>query len=111
MPKAPPTFGFGTTKPAKAWASNKGTTTQRGYGWQHQKDRQRLLANEPLCRECAKANITTLATIADHVTPLAEGGARALSNLQPLCRACSDRKTSEEALRGSRAASGPGGYR
>jgi 5-methylcytosine-specific restriction protein A len=45
----------------------------------------------------------TLATIRDHIVPLAEGGAEGTEeNEQPLCRAHSDAKTAEEAKRGAR---------
>jgi 5-methylcytosine-specific restriction protein A len=104
MPTAPPRFGAkaATAKP-DAWSHQGKTTTQRGYGWQHQKDRERLLRDEPLCRECTKHGRVTSARIADHVIPLAEGGSRTRANLQPLCRACSDAKTKAEAQRGRQA--------
>jgi 5-methylcytosine-specific restriction protein A len=101
MPTAPKRFSFHTPAKREAWSHNGKTTTQRGYGWDHQKARARLLRDEPLCRECRKNNRTTIATIADHVRPLAEGGARDASNLQPLCKLCSDAKTAEEARRGA----------
>jgi 5-methylcytosine-specific restriction protein A len=41
-----------------------------------------------------------VATIRDHIVPLAEGGLDAESNIQALCQACSDAKTETEARRG-----------
>lgn len=101
MPTSPPRFGLVKQAAPKAWQHATGkTTTERGYGWQHQKARDRLLRNEPLCRECRKHHRTTIATIADHIVPLSEGGSRDETNLQPLCRPCSDAKTKREAQRG-----------
>jgi 5-methylcytosine-specific restriction protein A len=44
----------------------------------------------------------TIATIRDHVIPLAEGGRDDESNVQPLCQACSDAKSQRESKRGQR---------
>jgi 5-methylcytosine-specific restriction protein A len=101
MPVAPPRFGFTANRTERQpWPHNGKTTTQRGYGWDHQKARARLLKREPLCRMCKAAGRTTIACIADHIKPLAEGGSRDESNLQPLCKPCSDAKTKAEAGRG-----------
>ena len=102
MPKAPPKVSAPRVK-RKAWrtpATNSKSTTERGYGWQHQKARERLLRSDPLCRECKKHNRVTVATIADHVIPLAQTGRRAPSELQPLCAACHREKTLREAEAG-----------
>jgi len=100
MPKAPPRFGGKPDQDRKPWRTSTKTTTQRGYGWSHQKARERLLKSEPLCRECAKHGRVTAATIADHTVPLAETGVRAPSELQPLCGPCHTAKTQREAQRG-----------
>jgi 5-methylcytosine-specific restriction endonuclease McrA len=47
-----------------------------------------------------------LATIRDHIVPLAEGGQDIESNVQPLCQTCSDIKTQAEAARGRHRADG-----
>ena len=44
--------------------------------------------------------MATKATIRDHIIPLAEGGPDTDENTQPLCQACSDRKTASESQRG-----------
>lgn len=62
--------------------------------------RKRLFASQPLCVTCLEDGRTALATIRDHVIPLAEGGHDDETNTQPLCQACSDAKTHEEAQRG-----------
>ena len=54
----------------------------------------------PLCVLCRALGRRTLATIRDHIIPLAEGGADDSTNQQGLCKDCSDIKTQTEALRG-----------
>lgn len=63
--------------------------------------RARLFKREPLCRKCRERGRVTLATIRDHVVPLAEGGVDDETNEQPLCDVCSDEKTREESKRGA----------
>jgi len=62
--------------------------------------RNRLFNEQPLCVLCMKEGRTTVATIRDHIIPLAEGGPDDETNEQPLCQACSDAKTAVEAQRG-----------
>jgi len=52
--------------------------------------RARVLRDEPLCRACAQAGRSELATQVDHVVPLAVDLDRAFdpTNLQPLCTPC-----------------------
>lgn len=99
MPKAPPKVSAPRPE-RKAWRTSTKGSTERGYGWQHQKARARLLREEPLCRECRKVGRVTAARIADHVKPLAQGGSREPENLQPLCTACHREKTLREAQAG-----------
>jgi 5-methylcytosine-specific restriction protein A len=82
-----------------AW-QRYGNTTKRTAGRRLQRDRAALFAREPLCRECQRHGRVTLATIRDHIVPLAEGGADDDANTQPLCQACSDAKTEAESKRG-----------
>lgn len=74
--------------------------TTRVRGRKLQRLRAKLFDGEPLCRACAAQGRTTVATIRDHILPLAEGGTDALDNIQPLCLSCSDLKTRAEARRG-----------
>jgi 5-methylcytosine-specific restriction protein A len=53
-----------------------------------------------MCAECERNGLVRLAVIRDHIVPLFEGGADDEANVQPLCQACSDRKTFQESLRG-----------
>jgi len=69
---------------------------QRGYGTDHERKRKALLAREPLCRECRKHGRVTVATIADHIVPKAEGGTDDDENYAPLCVECHCEKTSRE---------------
>ena len=64
-----------------------------------QRRRARLLAAEPLCRECRRQGRTTPAAEIDHIVPLASGGGDQDDNLQPLCRDCHWRKTATENMR------------
>ena len=105
MPKSPPRISRSIPQKTRAtgkrlWSNEGKNSTQRGYGWQHQKARAQLLRDERLCRNCAKHGRVTEATIADHIIPLAETGLQAPSELQPLCRACHDEKSLSEARRG-----------
>lgn len=52
----------------------------------------------PLCEECQRKRITTLAQVVDHVVPINEGGAKLdMVNLQSLCNPCHNRKSGQEA--------------
>jgi len=83
--------------PIDAW--NAGTV-RRMRGRRLQTERARLFAAAPLCVLGELAGRVTLATVRDHVVPLAEGGTEADANIQPLCDDCSERKTADEAQRG-----------
>ena len=74
----------------------------RMRGRRLQRMRARLFAEEPLCRLCLAQTpeVLSIAVIRDHIIPLAEGGGDDGTNVQPLCQACSDAKTSREARRG-----------
>jgi 5-methylcytosine-specific restriction protein A len=72
----------------------------RGRRLQHL--RARLFSRQPWCALCPKRGTHRLATIRDHVIPLAEGGLDVESNTQGLCQDCSDLKTREESARGVR---------
>lgn len=61
--------------------------------------RAQVLREEPLCRPCDEAGRVTAATIADHITPKAEGGTDDRSNYQGICHPCHVAKTAAEAAR------------
>ncbi len=80
------------------WSSSRSAPRLRGRA--NQKARARLFAEEPFCRPCKGRGTIVLAVVRDHIVALAEGGTEDDENIQPLCQACSDRKTQEEANRG-----------
>lgn len=62
-------------------------------GRQRAELRRKSLAREPTCRHCGAPG-----TEADHIRPIALGGARFdLGNIQTLCGACHATKTAREA--------------
>ena len=55
------------------------------------------LTRHPLCAECLRNGITTVATVVDHIVPRrAGGGDYDVNNLQSLCVSCHNSKTSKE---------------
>jgi 5-methylcytosine-specific restriction protein A len=64
--------------------------------------RKHLFDRQPLCVLCLAMTPPryTIATIRDHVVPLAEGGRDDSTNEQALCQRCSNTKTAAEAQRG-----------
>ncbi|WP_408629878.1 HNH endonuclease [Amycolatopsis aidingensis] len=58
--------------------------------------RARILQRDPTCQTCGLRP----SVIADHITPVAEGGSDDESNGQGLCRPCHDTKTQAERQRG-----------
>jgi len=67
-----------------------------------QKVRLVVLNRDPLCVVCDKYGKITAAVDVDHIEPLALRPDLAfdISNLQGLCRACHNKKTTEETLNG-----------
>lgn len=73
----------------RAWDHGGKSAAARGYGRQHRKLREQLLRQEPLCRPCKAKGRIRPATIADHIVPIAKGGAvHDIDNLQPICSEC-----------------------
>jgi len=98
VPSAPPKHRPAGWKPPIPWASTKGSSTERGYGWRWQKLRAQVLREEPLCRACAPRVVA--ATDVDHVVSKAKGGTDDRSNLQPLCEPCHKAKTARDRVAG-----------
>jgi 5-methylcytosine-specific restriction protein A len=92
----------GTTRCAghkvKQWVARP--EVQRTRGRILQRQRAALFMREPLCRMCSQQGRVSQASIRDHIVPLAEGGSDDDSNIQPLCRSCSDIKTAQESAKG-----------
>ena len=58
--------------------------------------RKARLRNEPLCRICKAEGRITLATVPDHILPLAKGGTDTDDNIRCLCADCHDTVTRQE---------------
>lgn len=104
MPTRPPCLRqrkVSAGRTASNWDKRK-TRQQRGYGREHDAMRKRVLAEEPLCRECSKSGLVEATTVADHIKPKAEGGTDDRDNYQGLCRPCSTAKTARESGRARR---------
>ncbi len=97
MMKKPPIVG---AKHRKAWAHpGRESRHRRGYGRQHVKLRVQLLQQEPMCRLCREKGRKPprVATIADHIVPIARGGAvHDITNMRAVCAECHDDATREQ---------------
>ena len=117
MPLAPPrpchTCGrihcdqHGVPSGRMRWDTDRRPEVTRLAGRANQQRRRRVLARDPFCYVCAASGRTTIATIADHVQPLAESGMDDMRNLSGvgmagICAECHTAKTQQEARRGRR---------
>lgn len=87
--------------PRPAWGK-QASATKRVTGRRLQQLRQELFRRSPLCAECERQGLVTLATQRDHIKPLAEGGADSEDNVQGLCEPCHEGKSLQERLRAQR---------
>lgn len=87
-----------------SWDKNKHADKRRHRGRDLQRERARLFREQPLCVECEKKGRVTVATIRDHIIPLAEGGQDTPENTQALCEDCHNIKKSTESAKGRGAA-------
>lgn len=79
-----------------------GNSPNRIRGRAGQAQRARILARDPICRECirqGKVTKSSISTIADHVINLADGGTNDDENFEGLCKMHSDEKTAREAAK------------
>lgn len=67
----------------------------RGRVGQRQR-RRRLARTHGLCERCDTRGTTRLATVVDHIRPLALGGSDEDSNTRNLCDPCHDEVTREQ---------------
>src|SRR5690554_3531768 len=93
MAKPPARSVFGkSSATGKAWDhGSRESRHARGYGWQWEKLRERILARDKhLCQVCFAANPQRIkaAREVDHIVPKAKGGTDAESNLQSICVPC-----------------------
>jgi 5-methylcytosine-specific restriction endonuclease McrA len=87
-------------KKQPSWRTEKGSSSERGYGYAWQKARARFLKAHPLCVMCTAENPLrpVIAQVVDHIVP--HKGDKALfwdeSNWQPLCKPHHDRDKAEQ---------------
>ena len=92
MPDKLPIFGH--RKPAQRQG---GSAALRDRSATYERQRQRILAAEPLCRYCLNRDGRIVpATVLDHIVALALAGSNDGTNLAPACRACNDAKSTDE---------------
>lgn len=102
VPRCPNLAGRCATHPARGpWQTTHGPKPKRMTGRRLQRARASLFAREPLCVLCKAQGRVTVATIRDHIIPLAEGGQDVSSNTQGLCGDCHEAKTQAESQRGA----------
>lgn len=80
------------------WAQSADKRLFRGR--KLQKERKILFDDQPLCVMCEAEGRVSVATIRDHIIPLAEGGRDVRENTQGVCSACHEAKTKDESKRG-----------
>jgi 5-methylcytosine-specific restriction endonuclease McrA len=70
--------------------AGRGTTTQRGYGADHQRRAKAVIAAQPWCSLCGHAGSQDNPLTADHVVPVSHGGIR--GPLRVACLRCNSRR-------------------
>lgn len=91
------------TAPGSFADKSRGSSKERGYGWQWQKLRERILRRDNgLCQPCLEAGRVSAASHVDHKTPKSRGGTDADENLQAICVTCHKAKTDREKNDGRR---------
>ena len=70
--------------------------TERLRGRRAVERRRRRLAAEPLCRDCKEEGKHTIATVPDHIIPLAQGGTDTDDNIRCLCERYHLKRTAEQ---------------
>lgn len=69
----------------QSWDHGGRTTSQRGYGAEHQRIREELKRTVILCELCFASGVVRLGEVADHKVALAKGGTGDRSNYQWIC--------------------------
>lgn len=95
VPSRPPSLRPST--PRKPWQQYGIDRRQRGRAGV--RDREQILREEPICRECERNDHVTASAVVDHIVPLSEGGSDARTNKQGLCVPCHDAKSKAERAR------------
>lgn len=81
----------------KLYDQERGSSNARGYDYEWQQYRKRILNENPLCDRCMARGTPEIARHLDHVVPVRDGDSRqwfmATENHQPLCTDCHTWKT------------------
>ncbi|WP_433415054.1 HNH endonuclease [Microtetraspora malaysiensis] len=87
-------IGSGTRCPrcAALREQARGTTTERGLGWQHQQAAAQVLAHADICMICGLPPTSDDPLTAGHVVARVHGGQSTIDNLQPEHRSCNSSK-------------------
>lgn len=67
--------------------------TNKRYGSDWRKIRQRYVKNNPLCEKCFKKGILKAVEEVHHIKPLSKGGTHDECNLMSLCKSCHSKVT------------------
>lgn len=70
--------------------------SRKRYGRRWRKIRDRYIAAHPLCEQCEKQDLVTLAEEVHHILSLSKGGTHAEDNLMSVCKSCHSRITAIE---------------
>jgi 5-methylcytosine-specific restriction protein A len=93
-PKAKQLFSKQTKPKYQRWSA---TNDNRYHSNRWRNLRLEKLKENPLCVECAKQGLTTLATVGDHINPVRLGGEFwDKENIQGLCESCHNKKSAKE---------------
>jgi len=77
---------------AQVHEHQRGSSTQRGYGYPYRLWRARILRRDPTCTLCG----VEPSTVADHLVPQSRGGENTMENGRGLCARCHDRRKDRE---------------
>jgi hypothetical protein len=69
----------------RARDAQRGTTTERGLGWDHQRQRDQQVTEVPYCERCGHTGSIRNPLTGEHTTPRAHGGTDVDMTL---CRSC-----------------------
>ena len=69
----------------REYDQQRGTAASRGYDARHRRWRKMILARDPICVMCRATGMAVVATVADHIIPLRQGGGWELENGRGLC--------------------------
>jgi len=79
------------------WQQDRGSNTERGYGWAWRKIRNKVMKRDKyLCQLCLKEDRVAEAYAVDHIIARAYGGTDDMENLQALCKWCHAVKTAKK---------------